>query len=66
MESILKALTLLHEFKIIHRDLKPSNILINNNNKFKLADFGFAKYEYEIEQEQFHVGTPLYMAPEAT
>lgn len=28
---------------VIHRDLKPANILINDQ-VFKIADFGFAKY----------------------
>lgn len=51
--------------EIIHRDLKPANILIHEN-KYKLADFGFALIEDQFESiiKRFNVGTPLYMAPE--
>ncbi|CAD8199399.1 unnamed protein product [Paramecium pentaurelia] len=67
--SILKQISLgiqaLHNKKIIHRDLKPANILIHQN-VYKLADFGFALIEDQIESiiKRFNVGTPLYMAPE--
>ncbi|CAK94284.1 unnamed protein product (macronuclear) [Paramecium tetraurelia] len=67
--QILKQISLgiqaLHNKKIIHRDLKPANILIHEN-VYKLADFGFALIEDQIESiiKRFNVGTPLYMAPE--
>lgn len=51
--------------KIIHRDLKPANILINNQI-YKIADFGFAKYvdNFESQLLKSYVGTPVYMAPQ--
>ncbi|CAD8110396.1 unnamed protein product [Paramecium sonneborni] len=67
--AILRQISLgikaLHDKKIIHRDLKPANILIHDN-VYKLADFGFALIEDQIESiiQRFNVGTPLYMAPE--
>src|SRR5687768_18104388 len=32
-----------HEIKVIHRDLKPSNIMVKDDRKPKLLDFGIAK-----------------------
>ena len=48
---------------IIHRDLKPANIL-RFGNKWKIGDFGFARYcKEDYVLDQIHVGTPLYLAP---
>jgi serine/threonine protein kinase len=43
VRGILEALVALHKKKIAHRDLKLANILINDDYKLKLADFGFSK-----------------------
>lgn len=44
--------------------MKPENILINNN-KMKIADFGFAKVVLSHSQlNKTLVGTPLYMSPQ--
>ncbi|CAD8090816.1 unnamed protein product [Paramecium primaurelia] len=65
--QVSKGVEALHEKKIIHRDIKPANILIKDGI-YKLADFGFALIEDEIESiiKRFNVGTPMYMAPEIT
>eukprot|EP01138_Halocafeteria_seosinensis_P006698 gb/GECG01006847.1/.p1 GENE.gb/GECG01006847.1/~~gb/GECG01006847.1/.p1 ORF type:complete len:605 (+),score=70.32 gb/GECG01006847.1/:1-1815(+) len=41
--QLLRALAHLHNAKHIHRDLKCSNILISDDNKVKLADFGLSR-----------------------
>lgn len=39
--DILKGLLYLHEEAgVVHRDIKPENLLISNDNKIKIADFG--------------------------
>lgn len=49
--------------RIVHRDLKPANILLTNK-KIKIADFGFATRQYEMEKKcSYNVGSPIYMPP---
>ena len=66
--DILKQLTeallfLKNKFNISHRDIKPQNILIFDDNKYKLADFGEAK-EIKISKKLNTLrGTELYMSP---
>ena len=40
---ILTALSFSHERQCVHRDLKPSNILVGQDGRIKLADFGISK-----------------------
>lgn len=62
---MIKVSVFLLNLEIIHRDIKPANIL-RLNGKYKLSDFGFAIVENDFESiiKKFHVGTPVYMAPE--
>lgn len=45
--DLSKSLSSLEEFGIIHRDLKPENILIDENENYKIADFGIAHFDDE-------------------
>ena len=41
--GVAKGVAYLHGQEVIHRDLKPSNILLDENWRAKIADFGTAK-----------------------
>ncbi|KAL0236625.1 hypothetical protein PCE1_000023 [Barthelona sp. PCE] len=63
--QMLTALDYLHKRDILHRDMKPSNILIMEDNRLKLCDFGFATIAKKDDYQSRSIkGTPLYMSPE--
>lgn len=61
--DVLDALAYAHERRILHRDVKPANILIGNDGKVKLTDFGLAE-ALGTGSVVGGGGTYPYMAPE--
>ena len=64
-EYVCRGLQYAHSQDIIHCDLKPGNIMIFDDDKAKVMDFGVAKKSVDHETGARTVaGTPAYMAPE--
>ena len=65
--TVARAVDHLHSQGIIHRDLKPSNILLDENGRPFVTDFGLAKLldaQSQATQSGVIAGTPSYMPPE--
>jgi tRNA A-37 threonylcarbamoyl transferase component Bud32 len=59
------ALDYAHANRVVHRDVKPANILITQEGRVKITDFGIARLDSSnLTQEGQLLGTPNYMAPE--
>lgn len=64
-EEIALALDYAHSQGVVHRDIKPGNVLINEEGRAKIADFGIAQLNIASFTLPGQVlGTPAYMAPE--
>ena len=61
--NLCGALNGCHQRNIIHRDIKPENILVTDDGRFKLGDFGIAKVSEKTATGTL-TGTYSYMAPE--
>jgi len=60
------AIQYLHSKRILHCDLKSSNILLDDNLRIKLSDFGLSRIKniFQEGDNKGRIGTPHWMAPE--
>jgi serine/threonine protein kinase/tetratricopeptide (TPR) repeat protein len=66
LAQLTSAVLSLHGNQIIHRDLKPSNVMVTDEGRVVVLDFGLAFEQEHSGDASLHrvAGTPAYMAPE--
>ncbi|MCB9797904.1 MAG: serine/threonine protein kinase [Alphaproteobacteria bacterium] len=64
--ELCEALDVVHALGLVHRDLKPSNVLLDNNGRALLADFGVVRDldDMEVTSSGVLIGTAAYASPE--
>ena len=64
--QVLDGIDHAHEFGIVHRDIKPANMMLTENGKLKVLDFGIARLlgSARMTRAGNIIGTLEYMAPE--
>ena len=64
LAQLVKAVSAIHAAGHVHRDLKPSNVLVAENGRVVVLDFGLVTALSAVQSSDELVGTPAYMAPE--
>ncbi|WP_328840056.1 serine/threonine-protein kinase [Streptomyces europaeiscabiei] len=64
--EVLSALRAAHEAGVLHRDVKPANVLLSNEGRVVLTDFGIATVEGSsaLTMTGEVIGSPEFLAPE--
>jgi serine/threonine-protein kinase len=65
IRQVLEGARFAHRHGVVHRDLKPQNVIVDDEGKATVTDFGIARAGVsEITQAGAVMGTPHYLSPE--
>ena len=71
MTELCAGLAQAHDADIIHRDIKPANLMVDQQGRLKILDFGIARVAEDnrtrfgpLTAVNMMIGTPGYMSPE--
>ncbi|HET9163144.1 MAG TPA: PASTA domain-containing protein [Solirubrobacterales bacterium] len=65
IRQVLEGAGYAHRHGVVHRDLKPQNVIVDDDGKATVTDFGIARAgASEITQAGSVMGTPHYLSPE--
>merc|ERR1712048_778711 len=64
IKDLASALDYLHKKNIIHRDIKPENLLLDDQGRIKLSDFGWSVHAPQNTRRLTMCGTAEYLPPE--
>ena len=65
VRQVLEGARFAHRHGVVHRDLKPQNVIVDDEGKAVVTDFGIARAGVsEITQTGSVMGTPHYLSPE--
>ena len=68
VDGILEALEYSHRAGVVHRDIKPGNVMVTQDNRIKVMDFGIARAVSDssstVAETTALIGTAAYLSPE--